>query len=89
MSPDAIMRAVEIVLALGARLVPLIADALDSGADEEAATRKALSELAALPDLQPVLPKVRAMFSAARSRAAEAAERAARSDEPTRETKVP
>jgi hypothetical protein len=75
-SPDAIMRAVEIVLALGARLVPLIAAALDGGANEEAATRKALSDLAALPDLQPVLPKVRAMIAAAR---------AARGDEVTRE----
>lgn len=66
MSPEALMRAIEIVLALGARLVPLIADAIDGGADEETATRKALSELAALPDLKPVLPKVRAMIASAR-----------------------
>lgn len=70
MSPDAIMRAVEIVLALGAKLVPLIAGALDGGADEQEATRKALHALAELPDLEPAMPRVRAMFAAAREREA-------------------
>ena len=79
MTIDALFRAGEIAFAIGSRLVPLIAAALSGGADEQAATRTALRELAAMPDLEPVMPKVRAMIIAAR-------ERVAREVEPTRET---
>lgn len=79
MNPEHVMRATEIVFSLGSRLVPMIAGAIGGGADEQAATRAALQSLAAMPELDPVMPKVRAMFAAAR-RAGVAAE-----DEPTRE----
>lgn len=62
--PDAqtVMRATEIALSVGAPLVRELVEALSSGLDEEAATRRALERLAATPDLTPVLPRVQAMI---------------------------
>lgn len=71
MDPQTAIRAAEIALALGAPLMREIAEAISDGLDEQAATRRALERLASTPDLEPVLPKVRAMIADARMRSAE------------------
>lgn len=63
---------IDVAIAIASALVlPLarrIGELIDSGMSEDDATRKALAELAAKPDLEPVLPKVRAQIAAAREK---------------------
>lgn len=66
MDAQTAIRATEIALALGAPIMREIAEALAEGLDETAATKRALERLAATPDLEAVLPKVRAMIADAR-----------------------
>lgn len=66
MNPADAVRAAEIALALGAPIMREIAEAFSEGLDETAATKRALERLAATPDLEAVLPKVRAMIVDAR-----------------------
>ena len=62
------IRAGEIGLAAASTLVRLIAEALEHDADEATALRTALATLAARPDLDAVLPRVRVMIARERER---------------------
>jgi hypothetical protein len=61
-----LLRALEIGGPLLVRLVGAIAEGIQSGKDEETATRDALEKLAGMPDLVPVGPDVERILREAR-----------------------
>jgi hypothetical protein len=81
---DIALRAGEIAISAAAPLVRLLVEEMMGGKSEEEALRAALTRLAARESLEPVLPKVRAMFAERRARDAEEL-RTARGEDDTKE----